>query len=115
MNWMVSEGFGGIMSRRRDCISGDIPGEYPLKKKTDTSDRTKVSHFFNPAVDVKNVDAVTEMTTDVDGNGTKKEKTTIRSRKRWIIKILGIEMNVMWQFYLKTYGIIDTIDHYFKN
>eukprot|EP00957_Ditylum_brightwellii_P187749 14295751-Ditylum_brightwellii.AAC.1 len=73
MEWMDSEGFGGVMTCRRDCLHGDSPGEYLHKKKTDTSDRTKVACFFNPIVAVKDVPAITEATRDADGNYTEKE------------------------------------------
>eukprot|EP00957_Ditylum_brightwellii_P030714 2327244-Ditylum_brightwellii.AAC.1 len=68
MNWMCAEGFGGIMTCRRDWLPGEIPGEYLHKKKTDTSIRTKVAHFFNPVVAVKNVEAVTKTTIDAHLN-----------------------------------------------
>eukprot|EP00957_Ditylum_brightwellii_P021135 1593164-Ditylum_brightwellii.AAC.1 len=73
MDWMGSEGFGGIMICRRNRLPGDIPGEYLHKKKTDTSDRTKVVCFFNTVVAVKGVPAITEATRDANGNAIEKE------------------------------------------
>eukprot|EP00957_Ditylum_brightwellii_P122466 9338624-Ditylum_brightwellii.AAC.1 len=73
MDWMGSEGFGGVMTCRRDCLPDDIPGEYLYKKKTDTSNRTKVTHFFNPVVAAKDMPAITEITRDADGNNIEKE------------------------------------------
>eukprot|EP00957_Ditylum_brightwellii_P050876 3858523-Ditylum_brightwellii.AAC.1 len=147
MDWMGIEGFGDVMTCRRDHLSGDIPGEYLYKKKTDTSDRSKVAHFFNHVVAVKDVPAITEATRDADGNDIDKEvsksyqcvhilfqstsscnfstvnalnkhKTTamMRSRGRGDNKrYWGIEVNEAQQFYLKTYGVINTIDNYLKD
>eukprot|EP00957_Ditylum_brightwellii_P012632 954938-Ditylum_brightwellii.AAC.1 len=50
-----------------------MPGEYFLKKKTDTPSKTKVAHFFIPVLAVKNVMAVTEITTDIDLNEIEEE------------------------------------------
>eukprot|EP00957_Ditylum_brightwellii_P012190 920986-Ditylum_brightwellii.AAC.1 len=69
-DWMGAEGFGGIVTCRRDCMPRDIPVEYLYKKKIDESDRTKVAHFFNHMVVIKNPEAITEMTTHADGNDT---------------------------------------------
>eukprot|EP00957_Ditylum_brightwellii_P067905 5155117-Ditylum_brightwellii.AAC.2 len=70
---MGGEGFGDVMTCRRDCLPGDITSEYLHKKKTDTSDRTKVARFFNPVVAVKDVPAITETTTDADETDIEKE------------------------------------------
>eukprot|EP00957_Ditylum_brightwellii_P170795 12999778-Ditylum_brightwellii.AAC.1 len=66
MDWMDAKGFGGI------------PGEYLHKKKTGTSDRTKVAHFFNPMVAVKTVEAVTETITDAHLNDVGVGHTNVR-------------------------------------
>eukprot|EP00957_Ditylum_brightwellii_P020338 1534557-Ditylum_brightwellii.AAC.1 len=144
---MESEGFGGVMTCRRDHLPGDISGEYLHKKKIDTSDRTKVIHYFNPVLAVKDMPAITEITKDADGNGIEKEVSksyqrghasfqstslynfsTVNALNKCktasMIKSRGrddnkryweVEMNDAWQFYLKTYGVIDTIDHCLKN
>eukprot|EP00957_Ditylum_brightwellii_P024799 1874512-Ditylum_brightwellii.AAC.1 len=65
---MCTEGFGGVMNCRRDWLPQGIPGKYLHKKKTDTSDRTKVAHLFNVVVTVKNVEAVTEIITNAHLN-----------------------------------------------
>eukprot|EP00957_Ditylum_brightwellii_P189679 14438547-Ditylum_brightwellii.AAC.1 len=57
MDWMGAEGFGGVMTCTRDWMPQDILEEYLHKKKTDTSHRTKVAHFFNPVIAIKNVEA----------------------------------------------------------
>eukprot|EP00957_Ditylum_brightwellii_P203704 15335858-Ditylum_brightwellii.AAC.1 len=143
MDWMGAKGFGGVMTCRKDPLPQDIPGKYLHKKKTDTSDSTKVACFFNPVVAVKNVEAVSETITDanlkdvetevsksyqyvhvsfhltslcnfstVNVLNTCKASAMIRSRERGDNKkYWGVEMNEGWQFYLKTYGIIDAIDH----
>eukprot|EP00957_Ditylum_brightwellii_P203841 15336468-Ditylum_brightwellii.AAC.2 len=48
MDWMGGEGFGGVMTCGRDCLSGDIPA-------------------------VKDVPAITEATRDADRNDIEKE------------------------------------------
>eukprot|EP00957_Ditylum_brightwellii_P018920 1422845-Ditylum_brightwellii.AAC.1 len=73
MDLMGGEGFGGVITCRRDRLSGGISGEYLHKKKTDTSDRIKVTCFFNPVVTVKDVLAITETTKYADGNDIEKE------------------------------------------
>ena len=73
MTWMGDAGFGDAITCRRDWLHDNIPGEYLHKKKTDTSDRIKVAHFFNPVVAVRHLEAVIEKTIDANVNDAEKE------------------------------------------
>ena len=44
-------GMGMMMTYRRDRLPSDIDGKYLHKKKTDTSQKTKVAQFFQPIVE----------------------------------------------------------------
>ena len=54
------------MAYRRDRLPGGIEGQY-LHKKTYSSDRKKVSRFFNPVVAPKNTEKVVEKRTGENG------------------------------------------------
>eukprot|EP00957_Ditylum_brightwellii_P035090 2660492-Ditylum_brightwellii.AAC.1 len=38
MNWVGTEGFGGVITCKRDLLPENIPGKYLHEKKTDISD-----------------------------------------------------------------------------
>ena len=48
-------GFGLTMTCRRDQLPKDVPSTYWHKERTDSSQRCKVTRFFNPVVSVKDV------------------------------------------------------------
>jgi hypothetical protein len=72
---MGEEGFGGCFTNRRDRLLEDVDDMYFHKKKTDTSDRTKVARFLQPVVAVKKVKATYETVKDDEGNEVEKELT----------------------------------------
>jgi hypothetical protein len=125
--WMGQEGYGQLTTTRRDRLPEGVPEKYLAKKKTDTKMRSKVARFNNPVTMVKSTEEylrthVTFQSTsscNISGvNSLRTNSLYVRERhrgqgefKRW----WGIEMNHARELYLKTYGIIDTLDKYISN
>ena len=53
MNYIGKQGFGCIMTCRRDRLPEEIDGKYLHKKKTESNDRSRVARFFEPVVAVR--------------------------------------------------------------
>lgn len=132
LDHMGRKGFGFLSTTRRDRLPRGVPGKYFHKETTSNKDkRAKVARLNNPIVAVKkeefqhgNGDVVTYEKVHVSFQSTSscniasvnclnevnlftspKERGTGEHKRRWVI-----EMNEARQLYLKTYGVVDTID-----
>jgi hypothetical protein len=120
-------GFGALMTCRRDRLPTGIPDKHMSKKKTDTKARSKVARFNRPIVMVKNSGTCQRVHVSFQSTSscnlssvnslpkanlyvTQKERGRGEHKRYW-----GIEMNDARALYLKTYGIIDTLDKYVAN
>jgi hypothetical protein len=127
--YAAEKGFGLTMTCRRDRLPGKgvIDNKYWHKEKTDHGPRAKAARYEQPVFAIKRVgNSLIQHTsfqstsscniTSVNAlNGlghyvTAKERGRGATKRRW-----GIEMNESRELYLKTYGVIDTIDHYIQN
>jgi hypothetical protein len=130
MDWLGMQGLGATMTCRRDRICSGVAEKYLCKKKTDTKERSRAARFNQRITMVKTVKAgrdhpkfervhVTFQSTSscnlstVNALQTNRLFVAQRERgrgeyKRW----WGIEMNQARELYLKTYGVIDTLDKY---
>ena len=133
MDWLGENGFGAIMTCRRDRLPQGVKGEYLQKDGTPVDKRSKAARFTQPIVMVKPVHTestkrnyvrthVTFQSTSSCNLSTvnsidnvslqvkRKERGRGNQKRHW-----GIEMNSARKLYLRTYGAIDRIDHYIKN
>jgi hypothetical protein len=120
-------GFGALMTCRRDRLPTGIPEKYLSKKKTDTAERSKVARFNRPIVLVN--ETTTHQRVHVSFQSTSScNLTSVNSLPKTSLYVAqrergrgehkrywGIEMNDARELYLKTYGIIDTLDKYIAN
>jgi hypothetical protein len=119
-DYMGNQGFGTLMTCRRDRLPGGIPDTFLSKKKTDTGERPKVARFNFPIVLVYKSDVYqgVQVLFQLLVNSLPKTSLYVAQRERgrgeqkrhW-----GIEMNDARELYLKTYGIINTLDKYIAN
>ena len=134
MNYIGKQGFGCIMTCRRDRLPAGIEGKYLHKKKTDSTDRTRAARFLEPVVAIKQFKSdkdeyepyervhVSFQSTSSCNFTTvnslnycllqkeKRERGIGKNKRTW-----GIEMNAGRRLYLSTYNRIDLIDHLVKN
>jgi hypothetical protein len=126
-DYMGNLGFGALMTCRRDRLPSRIPKKYLSKKKTDTSDKTKVERFNQPIVLVSKAESYQRVHVSFQSTSSCNLSTvnsvpktslyvTLRERGHGEHKrYWGIEMNDARELYLKTYGIIDTLHKYILN
>jgi hypothetical protein len=127
MDWLGEEGFGALTTCRRDRLPKGIPEKYMAKKKTATCHRSKVARFNHPITLVKTEETYERMHATFQSTSScnlssvnslscnslyiaKRERGRGAHKRRW-----GIEMNHAREFYLKTYGVVDTLDKYISN
>ena len=123
-DFMGNEGFGALMTCRRDRLPSGIPEKYISKKKTDTGERSKVARFNRPIVLVHKSEVYQRVHVSFQSTSScslssvnslpktslyvaQRERGRGEQKRHW-----GIEMNDARELYLKTYGIIDTLDKY---
>jgi hypothetical protein len=126
-DYMGNKGFGALMTCRRDRLPSGIPDKYLSKKKTDTSDKSKVARFNEPIVLVHTAETYQRVHVSFQStsscnlssvNSLPKATFYVAQRERGRgehKRYWGIEMNDARELYLKTYGIIDTLDKYISN
>jgi hypothetical protein len=136
MNYVAEKGFGMTTTCRRDRLPKDIPGKYLHKGKTDSTARPKAARFEQPIFVIKKlmddpndptkITGALQLTTfqstsscnltSVNALNTctlycqSKERGRGANKRLW-----GIEMNEGRYLYLRTYGIIDRMDHLVQN
>ena len=57
MKYLVKNGFGSVMTCRRDCLPSQIPPQYLYKIKTYSKQRSKEARFLHTDVAVKETHA----------------------------------------------------------
>lgn len=137
MEWLGNEGYATTMTCRRDRLPDKVPIEYFHHHKTTPGDKiAKYARFQNPITAVKiarRKDATddcspesfytrvhvsmqsTSSTNFTTVNALNQNFNSIRIRERGreaagTKRTWGIEMNDARELYLKTYGVIDTMD-----
>ena len=129
--YVANKGYGMTTTLRRDRIPKGLPSSCLHVKKTAPHDkRAKVAKFLQPIVAVKKVsdDILLQLTSFQSTSSCNilsvnaynhcslyaatKERGRISngSKRQW-----AIEMNDARELYLRTYGIIDSLDHLIKN
>ena len=124
-------GYGMTSTLRRDRVPADIPNKYVNTKKTQAHcKRAKVAKFLQPIVVTKKVDddillqlctfQSTSSCNFLSVNAYDKCGVYVRekergNRKKGSKRSWCVEMNEPRDLYLRTYGVIDRIDHYITN
>jgi hypothetical protein len=121
------KGFGCLATTRRDRLPKDVKSEFFHKKKTDSSQRTKVARYIPPVVAVKEEEDFDIVHTSFQStsscnimsvNSMKNCKNFVEIRTRGRKKNKRkycIEQNMARLLYLNSYSRIDSIDHMIKN
>jgi hypothetical protein len=129
MMYAAEQGFGLTMTCRHDRLpeSKVIAGKHWHKEKTDSKARPKAARYEQPIFAIKrvgnsliqhtsfqstsscNISSVNALN-EVSLYVTAKERGRGINKRRW-----GIEMNEARELYLKTYGVIDRLDHLIQN
>ena len=128
MEYAGEQGFGFTSTVARDRLPKGVPGKYWCKAKgASVTVRSRHARYENPIVAVKRVGQSVMTITSFQSTGScniacvnaingaskycaTKERGRKQYRRRW-----GIEMNEARHLYLKTYGVVDKIDHLIKN
>jgi hypothetical protein len=129
LEYACDKGFGLTMTCRRDRLPSKdvIAGKYWHKEKTDSKARPKAARYEQPIFAIKRIrDSLIQHTsfqstsscniTSVNALNeiglfvSAKERGRGINKHRW-----GIEMNEGRQLYLKTYGVLDQLDHLIQN
>ena len=131
-DWIGQNGFGCMMTCRRDSLPKQLPSHNLHKQKTDVNCRSRVARFNHPIVihkatmggagkifdrvhvsfqstsscNIATVNALNECRAYVK----RKERGIGPNKRHW-----GIEMNNTRAFYLSTYHKLDVLDHLIAN
>ena len=133
MEWMGKNGFGGLMTCRRDRLPKDVPSHYFHFHKHDSScTPARVARFYNPITAVKicrvpdvsppefytrtHVSMQSTSSTNFSSvNSLDSVDNWIQTKERGRVangtkQVWGIEMNNARSMYLHSYGQVDTLD-----
>lgn len=137
MGWLGENGYGGLMTCRRDRLPHDIEKKYlhHIKQQETQSQRCKVARYEKPIIFTKHVKEDAEHgkrsysrahvsfqstgTTNISTVNSlnscslyvrTKERGRGQNKRAW-----GIEMNEGRDIYLNTYSQMDSTDHLIKN
>lgn len=127
MKYAAEEGFGFTCTVSRDRLPAGVPAKYWCKQKTGPTVRSKHARYENPIFAVQHLGQSIMTITSFQSTSScniasvnalnrctrycaTKERGRKQHKRRW-----GIEMNEARQLYLKTYGVVDKIDHLIQN